>query len=172
MCQEVELLTFKVGDNAVYPGYGVGRVTSIEEREILGKRLKFYSLKILESGMKVMVPDNKVDSVGLRPIITQDDVHKVVDILQDIDHPRMDRQTWNRRHREYMRKIKTGSVFEIAEVLRDLFSLRVEKDLSFGEKNLMEQAKGLLWEEFKLAVDNDTLNSKAFADIFSPDEER
>ena len=162
------MLTFKVGDNAVYPGYGVGQVISIEEKEILGERLKFYSLKILDSGMKVMVPDNKLGSVGLRPIITREDVYKVVTILQDIGHPRIDHQTWNRRYREYMRKIKTGSVFEIAEVLRELFSLRGEKDLSFGEKNLMEHAKGLLWEEFKLAMDNETLSSKAFADIFQP----
>lgn len=163
------MLTFKVGDNAVYPGHGVGEVTSIEEKEIFGMKQKFYSVRIIESGMKVMVPANNVKSVGLRPIINKDDAGKVITILKE-KSTKIDNQTWNRRHREYMEKIRTGSVFEIAEVLRDLFTLRVEKDLSFGEKNLLEQAKGLIWKELKLAVDEETLKSKEVTDIFGDDE--
>lgn len=162
------MLTFKVGDNAVYPGHGVGQVTSIEEKEIFGTKQQFYSVKIIESGMKVMVPANNIKSVGLRPIINRDDAGKVITILKQ-KNTKIDNQTWNRRYREYMEKIKTGSVFEIAEVLRDLFSLRGEKDLSFGEKNLLEQAKGLLWKELKLAIDEETLKSKEVTDIFGND---
>lgn len=165
------MFTFKVGDNAVYPGHGVGEVTAVEVKEIFGTTQKFYSVKIKESGMKVMVPANNVKSVGLRPIISKDDASKVIDILKErTSNSKIDNQTWNRRYREYMDKIRTGSVFEIAEVLRDLFTLKVEKDLSFGEKNLLEQARGLLWKELKLAIDEDTLNSDEVTDIFGSNE--
>lgn len=144
------MVSFKVGDNAVYPGHGVGRVTAIETKEILGNKQTFYSIQILETGMKIMIPWDNVASVGLRPIISDDDANKVLEILKEKE-VKIDNQTWNRRYREYMEKIKTGSVFEIAEVLRDLFLLKVDKELSFGERKMLDTARNLLLKELSLA---------------------
>ncbi|HLV60398.1 MAG TPA: CarD family transcriptional regulator [Fredinandcohnia sp.] len=142
--------TFKVGDKAVYPGQGVGEVLGIEHKEVAGQRQSFYVLRILENGMKIMIPINKVGSVGLREIIDDKAVAKVYEILQQKEVS-VDATTWNRRYREYMEKIKTGSVFEIAEVLRDLYRLRSDKELSFGERKMLDTARSLLIKELSLA---------------------
>lgn len=152
-------IEFKVGDNAVYPGHGVGEVVAVETREISGSRCDFYIVQIRETGMRVMVPKNRVTNVGLRPIISKDEANKVLDILKMTD-VKIDNQTWNRRYREYMEKIKTGSVYEIAEVLRDLFLLKVDKELSYGERNMLDTARKLLMKELTLAVDKDELTSQ------------
>lgn len=160
------MIVFNVGDHAVYPGYGVGRITSIETKEISGTRLTFYCIELLESGLKVMVPKPKVESVGLRPIISRDEAGKVIEILK-VKEVKVDNQTWNRRYREYMEKIKTGSVYEIAEVLRDLFLLRVDKELSFGERKMLDTARSLLLKELSLAKsENELREEKDVAAIF------
>lgn len=152
---------FKVGDHAVYPGHGVGRISSIEYKEILGTKHEFYSVQILETGMKIMIPAANIKSVGLRALISKEEALKVVDILKD-KNVKIDTQTWNRRYRDYMEKIKTGSVFEIAEVLRDLYVLKVDKELSFGEKKMLDTAKNLLLKELNLAPEvNNVVNSDA-----------
>lgn len=157
---------FKVGQNAVYPGHGVGRILSIETKEILGNKQTFYSVQILETGMKIMIPQNNVKSVGLRPIISKDEAGKVVGILKERD-VKIDNQTWNRRYREYMEKIKTGSVYEIAEVLRDLFVLKIDKELSFGERKMLDTARTLLLKELTLATSEEELfNEEEVKDIF------
>lgn len=148
--------SFKVGDNAVYPGHGVGRILSIETKEILGNKQTFYSIQIIETGMKIMIPQNNVVSVGLRPIISKAEAQKVVGILKEKD-VKVDNQTWNRRYREYMEKIKTGSVYEIAEVLRDLFVLKIDKELSFGERKMLDTARNLLLKELTLATSESEL---------------
>ena len=153
------MVTFNVGDNAVYPGYGVGKVTSIETKEILGNKQTFYSILIIETGMKIMVPKDNVAMVGLRPIISKDEADKVIEILK-VKEVKIDNQTWNRRYREYMEKIKTGSVYEIAEVLRDLFLLKADKELSFGERKMLDNARGLLLKELSLATSKDELFSE------------
>lgn len=150
---------FLVGDNAVYPGHGVGEVTSIEIKEIMGSKQTFYSIRILESGMKIMVPKSNVTNVGLRPIISKDEAGKVLEILKQ-KNIKIDNQTWNRRYREYMEKIKTGSVYEIAEVLRDLFLLRVDKELSFGERKMLDTARSLLFKELSLATSTSELSEQ------------
>ncbi|MCM2282428.1 MAG: CarD family transcriptional regulator [Bdellovibrionaceae bacterium] len=147
---------FSVGDNAVYPGHGVGRVLAIEAKELAGKKLEFYVIQIIESGMKIMIPKNNVESVGLRPIISKQEAGEVIKILKETN-VKIDNQTWNRRYREYMEKIKTGSVYEIAEVLRDLFLLKVDKELSFGERKMLDTARGLLLKELSLATSKEEL---------------
>ncbi|MDC0980441.1 CarD family transcriptional regulator [Bdellovibrionales bacterium] len=142
---------FKVGDKAVYPGHGVGTVSGIDTKEIMGCSQTFYSIKIFESGMKIMVPQNNAALVGLRPIISKNEAGKVLTILKETD-VKVDNQTWNRRYREYMEKIKTGSVYEIAEVLRDLYLLKVDKELSFGERKMLDTARNLLFSELTLAT--------------------
>ena len=141
---------FSVGDKAVYPVHGVAEVVALEQRDIGGSKTPVYILKILETGLKIMVPTINAGSVGLRDLITSKQVKEVLSILKSRDIPR-DTQTWNRRYREYMEKIKTGSVFEIAEVMRDLCVLRTSKELSFGERKMLETARGLLIKELAIA---------------------
>jgi CarD family transcriptional regulator len=143
---------FHKGDKAVYPGHGVGVIESIETKQISGKEQSFYILRFVDNGMTIMVPEDNVKSAGLRTVIRKIDARKVIEILKDREIT-LDNQTWNRRYREYMEKINTGSIYEIAEVLRDLHLLRVEKELSFGEKKIMDMAKNLLVKELAIARD-------------------
>src|SRR5437016_13453911 len=108
----------------------------------------------MENGMKILIPINKVGSVGLRSLIDEKAVTKVYGILKEKEVS-VDSTTWNRRYREYMEKIKTGSVFEIAEVLRDLYLLRSDKDLSFGERKMLDTARSLLIKELAIAKECD-----------------
>jgi len=146
---------FKVGDMAVYPAHGVGQVTSIENREIAGAREKFYILKIMDSGMTIMVPTSNVRHVGLREVIGAGEVDQVYAILRERGEYTITEQTWNRRYREYMDKIKTGSIYEIAEVLRDLSMLRYEKELSFGERKMLDTARNLIIKELAIAQEEE-----------------
>ena len=141
---------FAVGDKAVYPVHGVAEVVALEQRDIGGNKTSVYILKVMDTGLKIMVPTTNAGSVGLRDLITAKQVKEVYAILRSRDVPR-DTQTWNRRYREYMEKIKTGSVFEIAEVMRDLAVLRVSKELSFGERRMLDTARGLLVKELAIA---------------------
>jgi len=141
---------FKKGDLAVYPAHGVGIIETIETQEISGCRQDFYIIRILDNNMKIMVPTQNVENVGLREIIGHKEVSKLYSILKKRDIV-IDNQTWNRRYREYMDKIKTGSVFEVAEVYRDLLMLKEEKDLSFGERKMLDTARTLLVKEISLA---------------------
>ena len=159
---------FEIGDKAVYPGHGVGVIEAIETKQILGKKQIFYILRILDNGMTIMIPRDNVEAVRLRGVIRKIDVAKVIQILKDRDVT-IDTQTWNRRYREYMEKINTGSIYEIAEVLRDLHLLRAEKELSFGERKIMDMAKNLLVKELAIARDrkeSDVL--KEIRTIFGP----
>jgi CarD family transcriptional regulator len=141
---------FKVGDTAVYPAHGVGVIESIEKRAIGDREQAFYVMKIVDSNMVIMIPTCNSDSVGLRAIVSAAEAGKVYEILRErnID---IESQPWNQRYREYMEKIKTGSVFEIAAVLRDLYLLRVDKALSFGERKMMDTARNLLIKEIAIA---------------------
>jgi CarD family transcriptional regulator len=141
---------FQIGDKAVYPGHGVGVIEAIETKQIMGSQQIFYILRILENGMTIMIPRDNAGAVGLRGIIRKIDVAKVMQILKERDVT-LDNQTWNRRYREYMEKINTGSIYEIAEVLRDLHLLKQEKELSFGERKIMDMAKSFLVKELAIA---------------------
>lgn len=141
---------FKVGDKAVHPKHGVGEVTQIESREIAGKKASFYVLKVLDTGMKLMVPTETADRVGLRTVISKKDATKVLEILRSTDVA-VTAQPWNRRQREYTEMLMSGSPFQVAKVLRDLSRLKGGKDLSFGERRLLDQARSLLVTEMALA---------------------
>jgi CarD family transcriptional regulator len=143
--------TFKIGDKAVYPAHGVGEVTDIQTRSLGGKERSFYILKVLENGMKIMVPIETAAAAGLRPVISRKDAKKVLDILRS-DDVAVKTQPWNRRYREYMEMLKSGSPFEVAKVLRDLYRLKSEKDLSFGERRLLDTARSLLVTELTLSL--------------------
>jgi CarD family transcriptional regulator len=141
---------FKVGQLAVYPAHGVGSIEAVETREIGGLQQQFYILRVLENDMIIMIPTSNAESVGLRPVISSEEVEKVYDMLQERDVV-IENQPWNRRYRDYMKKIKTGSVFDVAEVLRDLFVLQEGKELSFGERKMMDTARSLLVKEISIA---------------------
>jgi CarD family transcriptional regulator len=141
---------FNIGDKAVYPGHGVAEVTGLERREIAGSAMEFYVLRVLENDMKVMVPKSNASAVGLRQIVGAQQIKEVYGVLSRRGE-KISTATWNRRYREYMEKIKTGSLMEIAAVLRDLCILRSDKDLSFGERKMLDTARTLLVQELALA---------------------
>jgi CarD family transcriptional regulator len=146
-----KMRTFQVGDLAVYPAHGVGEIISIESRVINGEKHDFYIMKVVENGMTIMIPTNNVESVGLRDVIPKKEIPKVYAVMQSKKEANTDNQTWNRRYREYMDKIKTGSLYDVAEVFRDLFLLKLTKDLSFGERKLYDTAQILLVKELSTA---------------------
>ncbi len=139
---------FKIGDYAVCPGHGVGQVCDIQEKSTGISTSQFYILKILSNGMTVMVPTNSKD--GIRALVPTSEIDEVYSLLSNHE-VEVDNSTWNRRYREYMLKIKTGSLKEIAEVLRALFLLKKIKNLSFGEKKMLDQCKDLIAQEISLA---------------------
>lgn len=141
---------FSEGDMAVYPAHGVGVIKSVETKTIAGIDQAFYVLEILDNSMRIMIPTASSQNVGLRAIVNKSEVSDVLDILADRT-VELGAQTWNRRYRDYMEKIKTGSVHEVAVVLRDLFLLSVDKDLSYGERKMLDTAKNLIVKELSLA---------------------
>jgi CarD family transcriptional regulator len=142
--------SFKVGDKAVYPAQGVAEVIRIEEKDIAGCRQRFYVLRILDTDRKVMVPVGNAGAVGLRQVIGEEEVLELLDILREPPLT-VDTQTWNRRYRGFMDKIKTGSIYDVAEVLRDLTHIRMSKSLSFGERRMLETARALIVKEMAVA---------------------
>jgi CarD family transcriptional regulator len=146
---------FKIGDLAVYPAHGVGQIQSIESRVVNGESHDFYIMRVLDNGMVIMIPIRNVDSVGLRCLIDIKEIPKVYAVMKNKREAQADNQTWNRRYREYMEKIKTGSLYDVAEVFRDLFRLKLTKDLSFGERKLYDTAQILLVKELSKAKKTD-----------------
>lgn len=147
-------MTFDIGDKAVVPALGVGIIKEIETIEMGGSSYDMYVIKILDNGLTYKVPVNNTGANGIREVIPEDAVDKVYEVLKDRDTP-ADKQTWNRRYREYMNKIKTGDPLEVAAVLRDLARLKVEKTLSFGERKMYDQAHSLIVQELAVARDVD-----------------
>jgi CarD family transcriptional regulator len=158
---------FTEGDMAVYPAHGVGVIRAIETQQVAGIDQTFYVLEIIGNSMRIMIPTSSSENVGLRSIVNKKEASEVLNILRD-RAIEVDSQTWNRRYREYMEKIKTGSIFEVAAVLRDLFLLSVDKDLSYGERKMLDTAKGLLVRELSIAqnVEEDKISRK-IENIFS-----
>jgi CarD family transcriptional regulator len=153
---------FDIGDRAVYPGHGVGVIEAIESKTISGREQLFFILRIVDNGMTIMIPTANIDVVGLREVIPPMEIPKVFQILKE-RRVSMDIQTWNRRYREYMEKINGGCIFSIAEVLRDLQVLKLEKNLSFGERKILDTAVNLLVKE--LAVARDCKESEILLEI-------
>jgi CarD family transcriptional regulator len=149
-------IMFDVGEVAVYPGHGVGRIESIEEKEFSGTKQSFYIIRILDTDMTIMIPIDGAKNAGLRCVIDACEVCKVYDILRDknIVH---DNSPWNRRYKEYMERIKSGSIYEVATVLKELYNLRYWKELSFGEKKMFEMARNLITKELSMSLGTEEL---------------
>ena len=178
--QNTPMRKFTVGDLAVYPAHGVGRIEAIESKVVNGESHDFYIMKILENGMVIMIPTWNVEQVGLRDIIDAKDIPKIFDVMRNDKAGAGEIQTWNRRYREYMDKIKTGSLFDVAEVFRDLYLLKMTKDLSFGERKLFDTAHVLLVKELstargtdedKIVEEIETFFATEFADLADKDGE-
>tara|TARA_Y100000589_G_scaffold293877_1_gene299152 strand:+ start:697 stop:1185 length:489 start_codon:yes stop_codon:yes gene_type:complete len=159
---------FKVGDKAVVPTLGVGIIKEIQTLSMdeIGDQ-DYFVIKILYNGLTYKVPVNNTEANGIREVIPSTAVEKVYDVLRDRETP-TDKQTWNRRYREYMNKIKTGDPLEVAAVLRDLALLKSEKALSFGERKMYDQAHSLIVQEVAVSrdVDEKVIN-KEIDDIFT-----
>ena len=157
-----DIREFKVGDLAVYPAHGVGRINAIETRVVNGEEHDFYMMRIIENEMTIMIPTWNVEQVGLRDVIDEKEIPKIYEVMKKRERSASETQTWNRRYREYMEKLKTGSLYDVAEVYRDLSLLKLTKDLSFGERKLYDTAQTLLVMELSTAsnVDEKTIISE------------
>ncbi len=140
---------FNVGDKIVYPMHGAGVIESIEEKEILGKKQRYYVMKMPVGDIKVMVPTNNAKDIGIREVIDSEEAQKVFGALED-DNIYMN-TNWNKRYRENMDKIKSGNIFEVADVVRNLAHRDKEKGLSTGERKMLNNAKQILVSELVLA---------------------
>jgi len=143
-------LTLTIGQKAVYPSRGIAEVVEIETKEIGGKAQEFYVLRLSTSDLKILVHVDKAEQVGLRPVAGKADADEVLQILRE-KVIQFERHTWNRRYRAFMDKIKSGSLFEVAEVFRDLHRLKRTKALSFGERRMLDTARGLVIQEMSVA---------------------
>ncbi len=139
---------FNIGDKIVYPMHGAGTIDAIEEKDILGEKQNYYIIK-MPGEVKVMVPTNKAEEVGVRNIIGKEDAAKVMAILGENETEMS--QNWNKRYRDNMEKMKSGDIYEVADVVRNLSFKQKEKGLSTGEKKMLNNAKQILVSELVLA---------------------
>ncbi len=147
---------FEVGDIAVYPAYGVAVVEHIERREVNGCSQSFYVLRILNNDVTIMVPTDNATKIGMRQLISEDELQKVYEVLRDFKSANLDTsETWNRRYRNYRQRIRSGSIMDVASVLRDLYLLSETKELSTGEKRILDAAKNLVVKEISFACHKD-----------------
>lgn len=146
----MQVASFKVGDKSVYPAHGVADVVDVETKTIGEHQIAFYHLRVCGSGLKIIVPVHKAEENGMRALAGDHEIDELFELLADHEVP-CDRQTWNRRYRGFMEKIRTGSLFEVAEVYRDLSLLKAQKSLSHGERQMLRTARDLLVRELSVA---------------------
>ena len=153
---------YKVGDKVVYPHHGAGTVVKREKRDVLGEKREYLTIKILHNDMTVNVPADNAERVGLRKVIDEEAVKKVIKYLTSggTDMPK----NWNRRFKHNRDKIKTGDIYELAEVVRNLALRESEKGLSSGEKQMYTRAKKILASELMYALDKDEDEAEAYLD--------
>jgi CarD family transcriptional regulator len=158
----VEHIEFECGDSVVYPHHGAGKVLKKEAKVLLGQERIYLTIKILHNDMTVMVPSEKATQVGLRRVIDEETVEKVLAVLRDeiSEMPK----NWNRRFKHNRDKIKTGDIYELAEVVRNLAIREHEKGLSTGEKQMFTRAKKILASELMYALDKDEDEAEQYLD--------
>ncbi len=157
-----EYIEFELGDNVVYPHHGAGKVCAKEIKEVFGERREYLTIKILHNDMTVMVPTENAALAGLRRVIDEETVQKVLDVLRDdvSDMPK----NWNRRFKHNRDKIKTGDIYELSEVVRNLALREHEKGLSSGEKQMYTRTKKILASELMYALDKTDSEAEAYLD--------
>src|SRR5271167_2914968 len=157
-----ECIEFELGDHVVYPHHGAGKVEGKEEMEVLGAKREYLTIKILHNDMTVKVPTENAGVAGLRRVIDEETVKKVLEVLQG-DVSEMPKN-WNRRFKHNRDKIKTGDIYELAEVVRNLALRENEKGLSSGEKQMYTRAKKILASELMYALDKDEDEAEIYLD--------
>ena len=162
LAREPECIDFEVGDNVVYPHHGAGQVIKKEEKDVLGETRDYLTIKILHNDMTVMVPCQNAGKAGLRRVIDEETVKKVLAVLAD-DVSEMPKN-WNRRFKHNRDKIKTGDIYELAEVVRNLAVREQDKGLSTGEKQMYTRAKKILASEMMYAVEKTEDEAEAYLD--------
>lgn len=140
---------FNIGDKVVYPMHGAGIIEAIEEKEILGEKQKYYIMKMPIGNMKVMIPLNHIEDIGIREVAREDEIQEVFNVLQGQESKMS--SNWNRRYRANMDKIRSGDILQVAEVVRNLSLREKEKGLSTGERKMLENAKHILISEIVLS---------------------
>lgn len=160
--REAEKIEFELGDNVVYPHHGAGQVLKKEKRTMFGEEREYLTIKILHNDMTVMVPTENAGKAGLRRVIDEETVQKVLAVLSDkvSEMPK----NWNRRFKHNRDKIKTGDIYELAEVVRNLAIREHEKGLSTGEKQMFTRAKKILASELMYALEKDEEGTEAYLD--------
>ena len=167
---------FSVGELVVYPAQGVGKVEAIEEQEIGGVKTQLYIVRILSNNVTLMVPIANAENVGLRPVYDKEEGEGILEFLKDrSDFTGYSGQNWNRRYREYSEKLKSKDLKDVAYVLKELYLISKDKELSFGERRLLEQAMGLISMELSYALGVTQSEAKRkveelFADILEAEE--
>lgn len=153
---------YAIGDKISYPMHGAGIIEKIEEKEILGEMRQYYVLKVSGNDMKVMIPVDTSEDIGVRSIIDVTDIQKIIDVLS-AETTQMP-SNWNRRYRENMEKLKTGNVLQVAEVVRNLIRTERDKKLSAGEKKMLTNARQILQSEIILAGGMDETSAQQLID--------
>ncbi|MDR1085667.1 MAG: CarD family transcriptional regulator [Deltaproteobacteria bacterium] len=144
-------MQLKVGDLVVYPAHGVGRVENIENQPVNGVDSSLVMLRILDNSMLITIPVRNLTEVGLRPLITKEEV---ISVYEQLKQPPIiaEASNWNRRHRHYLDKLKTGAIEDVCDVIRELMTMRGNKELSFGERKLLDTARSLLIKEISMVT--------------------
>jgi CarD family transcriptional regulator len=158
----------RVGEFAVYPGHGVARIAELRVQEIAGQKAEFLVLQLVDGDSRILIPCEQLDNVGLRRIMGSEDADKIWVILRKRTRRRSSHGvTWSRQFREYQEKLREGTVFQVAEVLRDLLRLQTHKELSFGEHRLLENARTLIVQELAAsqAVEADAIEREIKAAV-------
>ncbi|MFO7887039.1 MAG: CarD family transcriptional regulator [Eubacteriales bacterium] len=143
---------YRLGDKIVYPMHGAGVIESVEEKEVLGEKKKYFIIKMPVNEMKLMIPVDNVENIGVRKIISNSEVKEVFDILKEDSN--LNKMNWNKRYRANMDRMKSGDIFEVARIVRSLTFRDQEKGLSTGEKKMLSNAKQILISELILAEDS------------------
>ena len=169
---------FQINELVVYPAQGVGRIERIESQDIGGTRAEYYIVRILSNSVTLMVPVKNARNVGLRNLCSLRNAQDVFESLRDrSDFTGYTGQNWNRRYREYSEKLKSTDLGDLAYVLKELFLIGMDKELSFGERRLLEQAMTLVSMELAFALDREQSQVKAdinemFADVILKQQEK
>ena len=159
---------FTVNDKVVYPGYGVARVVKVLDRVVGGQTLSFLELCFLNKEMTILVPLAKVVDAGIRPLSTKSKIGDALQMLsdsQECDVREVRASNWNKRSKDYQTRLRSGNLFEISRIYRDLKFISLRKELSFGEKSLLQQTEVLLAEE--ISVVNELQEEKAIETLRS-----
>ncbi|MCI8336268.1 MAG: CarD family transcriptional regulator [Peptococcaceae bacterium] len=159
---------FSIGDKVVYPVHGAGIVEAIEEKEVLGELKQYYVLKLFDGEMRVMVPVDAVQGVGLRSVSDDAILQRVSEVLRCVEEE--ETIAWNKRYQQHMTKIKSGDVFLVAEVVRSLTLRDMQKGLAAGERKMLDQARKILVSEFMVAKDIDEQQAKDMINECFPKE--